>query len=306
MTTKPKVVFFGSGPVAAESLERLSQHCDVEAVVTKPRPAHHRGDFPVLSVCERMGLPIHTVSSKAELTTLLSGRPFLSRVGVLIDFGIIIGQDCIDYFEKGIVNSHFSLLPQWRGADPITFAILSGQSETGVSLMLLVAKMDEGPLLAQTDVAIGPKDTTPSLTRALIEKSDALLQVVLPQWLEGTITPGDQLEVTMLEDNTPTYSRKLTKADGRIDWHKPATQIEREIRAFIEWPKSYTTLGSVDLTVTAAHVIDESGEPGTYKADNKELVVYCSTEALSLDHVKPAGKPAMSIEAFLNGYRALL
>src|SRR5690349_11528911 len=121
---KPSFVFFGSGPVAAESLQLLMQNFSVEAVVTKPKPAHHRGAFPVLEVAEKFALPVYTVSNRSELSELINGKPFASKLGVLIDFGIIVGRDVIDYFPLGIINGHFSVLPQWRGADPISFAIL--------------------------------------------------------------------------------------------------------------------------------------------------------------------------------------
>src|SRR5882672_4684555 len=94
-------------------------------------------------------VPVVTASNKTELDSLLGQLHFTSRLGVLIDFGVIVSQKAIDHFDLGIINSHFSILPEWRGADPITFSILSGQEETGVSLMLLVRAMDEGPLLAQ-------------------------------------------------------------------------------------------------------------------------------------------------------------
>src|SRR5690606_13053936 len=124
---KIPVVFFGSGPVAAKSLENMLPDFEIVAVVTKPKPAHHRGNFPVINVAENNNLPLYRVTNKQELTELIRTKPFKSEVAILIDFGIIVSQEVIDYFPKGIINSHFSLLPEWRGADPITFAILSGQ-----------------------------------------------------------------------------------------------------------------------------------------------------------------------------------
>src|SRR5687768_10593623 len=125
------IVFFGSGPVAAESLRLLAQDFTIEAVITKPRAAHHKGDVPVLTLAESLGLPTETAYDKKSLDKLFETKAFKSRLGVLVDFGIIVSQAVIDYFPFGIVNSHFSLLPEWRGADPITFSILSGQKETG-------------------------------------------------------------------------------------------------------------------------------------------------------------------------------
>ena len=105
------IVFFGSGPVAAESLRLLSKDFEIEAVITKPRPPHHRGPVPVLDLAEELKLPVQTAEDEAGLDQLFKGRPFKSRVGVLIDFGIIVSPQVIDYFPLGIVNSHFSILP---------------------------------------------------------------------------------------------------------------------------------------------------------------------------------------------------
>jgi len=299
-TSKP-IVFFGSGPVAAASLELLAEDFTIEAVVTKPRPVHHRGDVPVIRVAESLGLPIHTVTNRRTLDELIETNPFQSEVGVLIDFGIIVSQKAIDYFPFGIVNSHFSLLPEWRGPDPITFAILSGQKATGVSLMLLVQAMDEGPLLGYGVYEITPDETSLHLTDELIKLSHALLVAIVPDYLEGRIVA--QPQTTKIE---PTYSRKITKEDGIINWRKTAVQLDREIRAFLNWPKSTATLADRDVAITRAHIVNTSGEPGKAAIQNKALVVFCGEGALEIDALKPAGKQEMTGQAFLAGYKKFL
>jgi methionyl-tRNA formyltransferase len=295
------VVFFGSGPVAAESLRLLAVEAEIEAVVTKPRAAHHKGDVPVLRVAEELKLPIHTAANRKELDALIDTNPFHSRIGVLVDFGIIVSQKVIDYFPLGIVNSHFSLLPEWRGADPITFSILSGQKKTGVSLMLLSAGMDEGPILSYTGQDLSATITTPQLTADLITLSNGQLVAILPLYLSGGAVP-----LAQDANIEPTYSRKLTKADGNIDWHKSAEQIEREIRAFIEWPKSYTKIGGLDVVILNAHVIDAKGAAGTFTKQDGRLVAFCGKKALVIDEIKPAGKQKMTGQAFLAGYSKYL
>jgi len=304
--TLSPIVFFGSGPVAAESLQQLSKHFTVEAVVTKPRPPHHKGDVPVLRIAESLRLPIHTVTNKRSLDALMDTKPFESKLAILIDFGIIVSQAAINYFPYGIINSHFSLLPEWRGADPISFAILSGQQTTGVSLMLLTAGMDEGPLLAQAPQEINHSTTTPSLTEQLIEISTASLVQIVPLYIEGAVTPAPQEAVSISEVQEPTYSRKLDKADSIIDWNKPADVLEREIRAFIEWPKSRTTLGGKDIVITKAHVVDLAGNPGNVIIKDKQLIISCGQNALAIDLLKPVGKKEMTSQAFLAGHRDLL
>jgi len=293
------ILFFGSGPVAARSLELLAQDFTVEAVVTKPRPAHHREAFPVLATAERLGLKTFTAETSAQLSELFGPRPVNSHVGLVIDYGIVIKPDVIDYFPYGIVNSHFSLLPRWRGADPISFAILSGDQQTGVSLMLINDKLDEGPLLAQAPYDLSPTITTPELTEKLIRLSHETLQEIIPKYLTGAIKPFEQSSLPI----EPTYSRKLTKEDSILDFAKPAEQLEREVRAFAGWPRSRTTLGSVDVVITQAHVVHGSGQPGQLWLAKQQIGVYTAEDILAIDRLIPAGKPEMSAAAFLAGYQ---
>lgn len=301
--TSDTVIFFGSGPVAAESLRLLSEKWTVEAVVTKPRAAHHTGDVPVLALAGELDLPVYTVTNRSSLNDLFAPKPFKSKLAILIDFGIIVSQDIIDYFPLGIINSHFSLLPEWRGADPITFSVLSGQQQTGVSLMLLSAAMDEGPLLGQGLYTMGPDITTPLLTDDLIQLSDALLREIVPLYITGDVQPANQLTATLASSTAPTYSRKLTKEDGIIDFSKPADVLEREIRAFIEWPKSKAKLGLVEAILTKAHVVQVNGRPAATTIIDKLPVVYCGDRALAIDRIKPLGKKEMTGESFLAGYK---
>lgn len=295
------MVFFGSGPVAAKSLRLLNQSYKIEAVVTKPKPANFKGDFPVITATEELQIKAYLVTSKQSLSELIKSRPFSSKLGVLIDFGIIVSQDVIDYFPFGIVNSHFSLLPAWRGADPISFSILSGDKKTGVSLMLIDQTLDTGKILVQKSLPIEPNDTTPSLTEKLIGLSNELLVKYLPQYVSGHIKPRAQPH-----PGRATYSRKLTKDDGLIDWTKPAKQIEREIRAFTGWPKSTTSFGGKEVLITKATLVSRSGQPGNVLVEGKSLIVFAGKDALMIEELKPAGKSKMTAEAFIAGYKANL
>lgn len=295
------VVFFGSGPVAAKSLKLLSEYQKIEAVITKAKVDHHRGVVPVLETATELGLPVFEVSSKKELDDLLKKKSLKSQLGILIDFGIIVSRQSIEYFPVGIVNSHFSLLPEWRGADPITFAVLSGQKTTGVSLMLLVEKMDEGPLLAQKKFDLSVETTTPTLTEELIALSDMLLKTNIDKYLRGDIIP-----IAQNESLKASYSNKLTKEDGIIDINKPAQQIEREIRAYQGWPSSKFKFGKLDTTITKAHVVPFKGNPGSLEVSKDSLIIACSEDGIAIDKIKPAGKNEMPIASFLAGYRSKL
>lgn len=300
--SKPKVVFLGSGPVAAKSLELLSENFDIETVITKPKPSHHRGDFPVLTVVKNHGFKKIEVSSKTELDKVMENEKFDSQLGIIIDFGIIVSQKVINHFPFGIVNSHFSLLPEWRGADPITFSILSGQQKTGVSLMTIDEGMDTGKLITRKSISILDTETTPSLTERLIELSDQLLQEYIPRYLNGEIKPKNQPH-----PDRATYSRKINKQDGLIDWSKPANIIEREIRAFKDWPKSRTTLFDKEVIITKAHSTPSNtpnDRPGdtVVVAEVGEIGVSTANGTLWIEKIKPSGKQEMTASDFIRGY----
>lgn len=295
----PSIVFIGSGPVAAESLRQLKSRFDIEAIITKPSTVAE------MSVAYE-NIPIHAVSNRQELDDLIISTAFESELAILIDFGIIVSRTVIDTFPLGIINSHFSVLPEWRGADPISFAILSGQLKTGVSLMLLDEGMDTGKIITSKQLVIHEHETTPSLTNRLITLSTELLTSYVPGYISGDIKPRQQPH-----PDRATYSRKLTKEDGVIDWTKPADVIEREIRAFIEWPKSRTTLGGKDVIITKAHA--EPSQPTNSKPGDidiveqlKEFGIVTGTGTLWIDELKPAGKKEMPAKAFLAGYKHLL
>ncbi len=292
--TKTSIVFFGSGPVATESLKFLVEAFDVEAVITKPKPPHHRGTMSTIEACKGYGIPCFTPKDKAELDDLFGSQKFSSPVGIVIDYGIIISRRVIDSFPCKIVNSHFSLLPAWRGADPITFALLAGDETTGVSLMIINEHMDEGLLLAQQSLSITASDTSKTLTTKLIQLSNLLLSKHLSNYVEGSLKPYEQ-------QGPVTYSRKLTKQDGAIDWTKSASQIEREIRAYYDWPRSYTTLSGHRLIIRTANLLRQQGPPGTFEVQDNSLIVYCKKDALQITRLQPAGKKEMTTKAFLVG-----
>ena len=292
---KISIVFFGSGPVATKSLKLLGKNFDIEAIITKPSTINDMSP-------SAKDASVYSVKSKDELDELIASKPFTSKLGVLIDFGIIVSQNVINYFPLGIVNSHFSLLPRLRGADPITFSILQGDTKTGVSLMLIDSGMDTGSLLTQQTYNL-PKDiTTPELTNDLILLSDSLLNKYLPRYVAGDIKPYNQSS----QKKSVTYSRKLTKEDGILDFNKPAKILEREIRAFVDWPKSRTSIAGKDVIITKATVLDEEKAAGVVTIENGKLMIGCGRGTLIIDALKPAGKPEMTTKAFLAGYKNLL
>lgn len=296
------IIFFGAGPVALASLEHIHTIYDIELVVTKPNPRSSRAKTPVYDYAKTKSLSMIQPNGKTELESMLKERELQSSVGIVVDYGVIITQSVIDMFEHGIINSHFSRLPLWRGADPITFSLLSGNPQTGVSLMVINAELDEGQLIAQEDYTVASDETIHSLTSNLVDLSNTMISQYFDDYLDGKITPVDQSN-----DIEPTYSRKLKKSDGVIDWNKPATQIELEIRAYLGWPSSKATLSNVPVTITSAYATPSSApntQPGDVTAHKKLGVIEVATASGSLwiQKLKPAGKQEMDAGAFINGY----
>jgi len=296
-TPRERIVFLGSGPVAARSLELLAESFVIEAVITKSTTEQMLRDVTP------EGAPVLIANTKKELDLITQQSQFTSKIAIVIDYGVIISRESIERFPLGIINSHFSLLPEWRGADPITFSLLSGQTETGVSVMLINQALDEGDLLAQASYALSPSTTTPQLTQDLIELSNALLVEIVPSYLAGNVVPADQIAASIAPSKQPSYSRKLTKADGTLDFTKPAEILEREVRAFLEWPKSRTRIANRDVVITSTKVVDlQIGEAGTCVQHEKRLFVQATPGALEILALKPAGKKEMTAAAFLAGY----
>lgn len=291
-----ELVFFGTGPVAAKSLEFLSDNFKIEAVVTKHKKSRHRNIAPVEEVAKFKGHKVYFASSEEEIRNQFETLDLNSTVGVVIDFGVVIPIEVIDYFRYGIINSHFSLLPRWRGADPITFAILNGDQQTGVSLMQIVERLDEGPLLAQKNLIIDTKDTQITLTEKLIELSNKTLLEYLPKYIAGKISPTPQSLKSI------SYSKKLAKEDGLISWNNTSVDIERQIRAYAGWPKSRASINNVDCIILEADIDKSDLSPGELSSRNNTLLIGCLDGSLSIKKIQPSGKKPMSAGEFIRGY----
>ncbi len=304
------IVFFGTGPISRATLEGIADNFTIEAVVTKADSTTPGGkviDSPVKQWALEHKVPIFQPPTKTELASLFAGRPFASQIGLVVDYGLIIPESVIKAFPLGIVNSHFSLLPQWRGADPITMAISSGAKRSGVSLMLIVPALDEGQLLAQESFDLPPDITISQLDEKLVKLSTKMIQSVVPQYINGSLKPYNQ----DLSENV-SYTKKLQKSDGQIDWSKPAAVLEREIRAYLGWPGSFTTIGGKDVIITKAYISPPDSSITTnnerraigvpFKTPDKQLAVTCGDgQLLIIDRLKPAGKRDMTGPEFLAG-----
>jgi methionyl-tRNA formyltransferase len=294
-----KILFFGSGPVAAASLEKLIKHTDVSLVITKRKAPRFKGTPPVELVANDHDMKLSFADNKTELEELILGMGEKFDLGIVLDYGVIITEKTIQSFPLGIINSHFSLLPEWRGADPITFSLLSGQVETGVSLMQINSGLDTGKLFETSSISISSIDTNPSLTEKLIDLSDGLLQKNIPLILNETATkfPQDTNQLT-------TFSKKIMKEDGLLNFNKPASVLEREIRAYKGWPRSYMKLGELDVIIEEATISDVPVALGKITIDEQDHIIIGTVKgSLKINKLMPFGKNVMSSKDFLNGYR---
>ncbi len=230
-----------------------------------------------------------------------------SKIAVLAAYGKILPQSVLDQFPLGVINVHPSLLPAYRGPTPIEQAILDGVDKTGVSIMRLTKDMDAGPLYAKKQVTLSGHETKAELATKLQHLGAELLLKVLPGILDGSSQPYAQHH-----PDRATYSHMLTKADGKIDWRKPAVQLEREVRAFLVWPRSYTTLAGKEVIITAAAVRPNYKlQTINYKLGeafvlDKKLVIQTGEGLLVIEKLQPAGGKQMTGAAFLAGHHQLL
>lgn len=301
------IVFFGNERLAtgvstsAPTLSLLLERgFNVACVVSHDTPGASRKQrtLEVADIAAAHQIPVYLPHKPGEIMDELAALQ--PAVGVLVAYGRIVPQSLIDLFPYGIVNIHPSRLPEHRGPIPLESAILNGERSTSVSLMQLAKEMDAGPVYAQSDVPLTGTETKQSLADHLNEIGAHMLVELLPGILDGIVAAKPQ------EDTQATYDKLLTKEDGLLDWQKPAEQLEREIRAYAGWPGSRTTLAGRDVTITAAHVEDGKGEPGTVYRDGKNLGLYTTSGILIIDRLKPAGKADMAAAAFLAGYGSQL
>jgi methionyl-tRNA formyltransferase len=276
----------------------------VVAVVTQPDRPKGRGRKltppPVKVAAKQAGIEVlqpKTLRTEAVVAELAALKP---DVIVVAAFGQILRQNVLDIPPHGCINIHASLLPRWRGAAPVIAAIRAGDTETGITLMRMDEGLDTGPMIAQRAIPITATHTGGTLAAELAELGAALLIDTLPGWLTGKITSQPQ------DDNLVTLAPSLKKAEGAINWSKPAVEIERQVRAFHPWPGTFTQgpRGQFKvLTVKAAAEVTDPAQskPGTVFKHRRGVYVTTGQGAIRLVTVQPAGKKEMVAEAMLNG-----
>ncbi len=287
------------------SLQRLLEDGhEVVAVWTQPDKPAGRGDklkaSPIKAFALDRGL---TVEQPAKIKIEESKSLFASYgadVGVVVAYGRILPAEYLAAPQRGCINVHFSLLPSYRGAAPANWAIVNGETKTGVTTMFIAEELDAGPILLQRETAIGENETAPELMKRLAVIGAELLSETLAQLSDLTPRPQDQAQAT--------FAPILARADGIISWSNPAAIIERAVRGFQPWPNAHTQHAGRRLIIWKAAVseiavADESALAGeVVAAHGDELLVRCGdATGLRLLEVQPEAKRRMSARDFLNG-----
>lgn len=302
MTAAARTVFLGSGAFAVPIAQALATHPRVNlvALVTAPTRPGSRGrptDPPVAGWAMERELPMLRPSRLRAPEVIAQLAELRADLLVLADYGQIVPAAILDLPRFGALNLHPSLLPRHRGASPIPTAILAGDAQTGVSLMLMDAGLDSGPLIAQRSVALTGHETAPGLENDLAGTAAELLAASLGPWLDGDMVPRAQADEGM------TLTKPLRRSDGMLEPRRPAVELERQVRAYQPWPGSFFETTGGRVTVWQSRVIGGSAVVGTLV---EGPAIATADGLLELLEVQPAGGRRMSGTELIRGRPSLV
>ena len=296
-----KVIFMGTPDFAAASLEALidSEH-EILAVVTQPdKPKGRKGELTpptVKTIAVEKGIKVYQPVKVREPEFVEIIRDYKPDVIVVIAFGQIIPESILEIPKYGCVNIHGSLLPKYRGAAPIQWAVLDGEKESGVTSMLMDKGIDTGDILLKKSIKLAEDETSGSLFDKLMALGAETLLETLEGLEKGSITPEKQ------GDSPTDYAKMLTKDMGLIDFTRTAAELDCFVRGMNPWPSAYTTLGGKTLKIWRAKPVAEKGKAGSVLRVGKDsFVVGCGENALEIFEVQLEGKKRMPARDFLKG-----
>ena len=317
-----RIIYMGTPQFAVPALEALIEKraagallpdgYEIITVITRPDKPAGRGReiiySPVKQAALAHNIPVWQPGSFKKAANSTALAEYHADLYIVAAFGQILPQTVLDQPNYGTLNIHASLLPKYRGADPIAEAILQGDHETGISIMLLDAGIDTGPVLLKRSIPISDDDTTGTLTPKLAHLGAEALLEALPGWIAGKITPEPQNE------EKASHTRMLQKEDGKLHWDRPSSILARQVRAFNPWPGAYTHWRGKLLKLHSTHALDlEPGQtiaPGTVitreEAGHKVIAVATGKGLLIIKQLQLEGKKAMSAEEFLRGYTQIV
>lgn len=298
-----RIIFIGTPDFAVGTLEALvNAGHEVVLAVTQPDKPQGRKQIlvapPVKQTAEKLGIPVYQPKRVRESEALALLRSYEPELIVVAAFGQILPKELLDMPQYGCINVHASLLPKYRGAAPIQWAILNGDAVTGVTIMRMDVGLDTGDMIAKAEVAITPQDTGGSLFDRLAETGAKLCVETIPSIVDGTAvyTPQDEQAATKVG--------QISKKDGLIDFTRSAAAIECQIRGLNPWPSAYTSLAGKTLKIWSAQVSDRQTEaqPGTVVLVEKDRFgVQTGEGVLICTEVQLEGKKRMSAADFLRG-----
>ena len=300
MSTIGRIAFLGTGAFGVPLLGRLAKMADELLVVSQPdRPAGRRLQLrstPVTAWAREHGI---TTATPVRLRSD-EGRGVLREFDpdgmVLVAYGQLVPPDLLELGSRPPLNVHPSLLPRHRGAAPVAGTILAGDEEGGVTLMVMTAELDAGPIVAQWRVTLTGRETTPDLEATLADLAADMVPSSLERWASGDV------EQVAQDESLSTHVHPFTRADGWIDWSRPAIEIDRQVRALQPWPGAWTTIDDRRIHVRRARpVAGVDDVPIGALLPGETPCVACGAGALSLEVVQPEGRPTMPADAWRRG-----
>jgi len=302
-----RILFAGSPDFAVPSLVAAHEAFSISAVLTNPDRPTGRGKQPIATSVKRkaMALDLPVLQPRAlDAPFLEQLRAHHPELLVVVAFGRIFSREFLEFFPRGGINLHASVLPKYRGPSPITAAILGGETETGVTVQQLAPKMDAGDILGTRLLPLSGRESTGSLSAVLAELGAELLSAVLVDLARDRVRPVGQ------DESRATYCRLVRKEDGRIDWSAEAGTIERMIRAYDPWPRAFTTWGDRRVNLLAGGVYPGNPDTGGKKRglvldiDNRYgILVNTGAGVLYVSRLQLQAKKPLDWRAFVNGQK---
>lgn len=313
-----RIIYMGTPQFAVPALEGLiagskarqvlQDGYEIVTVITRPDKPSGRGKEVIYSPVKQHALshdvPVWQPGSLKRQENIEMLATYGADLYIVAAFGQILPQAVLDLPRYGTLNIHASLLPKYRGVSPISESILQGDAESGITIMLIDAGVDTGPILLQRVIPIAEDDTTGSLSRKLAALGASALMEAVPLWVQGKIIPQPQ------DERFASYTRMLHKEDGEIDWNRPADILARTVRAFTPWPGAFTHWGDKLLKVISAHGVQADsnserkvGTVGLQKEQGLQtLSVVTGYGLLIIEKLQVEGKKVMNADEFLRGY----
>lgn len=297
-----RAVFMGTPEFAVPTLQALIDHHEVIGVVTQPDKQRGRGKKvqfpPVKEKAVEYNIPVYQPVRAREEAFVETLKQLNPDVIVVVAYGQILPESILNIPKYGCINVHGSLLPKYRGAAPIQWAVLDGEEKTGITTMFMEKGLDTGDMLDKVEVVLDPKETAGTLHDKLMEAGADLLLETLKKLEAGTAVRTKQ------DDSKSCYAKMLSKEMGKIDFTKSASEIERLIRGMNPWPSAYTSMSGKTMKIWDADVVEYQGneKPGTIVDVTKDSILVAAGEnALALKEIQLAGKKRMQVQAFLLG-----